>query len=55
MGTYPGDRRLNNVEDSHTQARNAQIEHLRIAKIPLRFSARPIIAQLIRHPGALKL
>ena len=23
MGAYPGDRRLNDMEDSHTQARNA--------------------------------
>jgi hypothetical protein len=31
MGTYPGDRRLNDMEDSHTQARNAQLEHIRVA------------------------
>ena len=26
MGAYPGDRRLNDMEDSHTQARNALVE-----------------------------
>jgi hypothetical protein len=32
-----------------------QLEQMRVAKTPLRFSARPIIAQLIRSSGAFKL